>query len=75
MLTLINRSYTVARMKEMTSPISIIEAWLKATGMAESTLGKNAVRNAKAVSRIRAKRAHMKTTEDVLNYIQTHPAK
>jgi len=52
-----------------------IDKWLKHTGMKESRLGLLACANARAVERVRAKSASIETLEQLLEYIEAHPAK
>jgi hypothetical protein len=55
--------------------LSVIERYLKHTGMKESRLGLLACANARAVERARSKSASIETLEQLLEYIEAHPAK
>lgn len=50
-----------------------IDAWLKATGTAESRLGLLAAANSRAIERIRGGTATMKTFRAVMAYIEANP--
>lgn len=58
-----------------TEDLARIEAWLKATRMAESRLGLLACANPRAVDRIRVGKARISTLEQVVRYIEANPAK
>lgn len=55
--------------------IDRIEKYLKVSGITESRLGLLACANARAVQRIRDKTASVETLENLLEYIEAHPAK
>ena len=59
----------------MKKEIAKIDAWLAATGMAESRLGLLACANARVIKRIRDGSASIKSLQNVLNYIKQNPAK
>jgi len=57
----------------MDKEIAKIDAWLAATGMAESRLGSLACANVRVIKRIRNGTASVRSLEAVLDYIRQHP--
>jgi len=57
----------------MKEEIAKIDAWLAATGMAESRLGSLACANVRVIGRIRNGSASVRSLEAVLDYISQHP--
>jgi hypothetical protein len=50
-----------------------IEKWLAASTWSEATLGLRAAGNARAIERIRSRKASLRTRDLVLEYIERNP--